>query len=723
MNSTKNEADTPASRSREAIIAELGLTLSRDHHARLRASAISDEVILDRGYFSILSPMHLSLLGLQSGPGPVMAIPEYTIAGNEVRYTLRPDNLWEPGKRYINEAKKESRITASPGAREALLSDSCREVVLVEGGKKADSLTSIGVPACSMPGVWNFGSRPAVGLGVYSDIEALRPNGKTMILGFDSDSRTNSQVMRALHRLTQMLRDRGADVRWAIPPTGEDGQKNGIDDYLASFPEADRLQAFKDLIAEPDEDPLLSAPMSDAGNAERLAHQFAGLVHHVPGVGWHQFDGMRHRRVSAPLSAFTETMRATQEAAAKLRGNDQKRQDLLRWGLQSENIQRANGALKFAEQLMRAEVGDFNQRLDLFNCLSGTIDLKTGEQHPHSPEDLISQLCPVEFDPEAECPHFEAMLRFALDEDEDQLAYFQRYGGYCLTGETREKQLMFMVGRGDTGKTTVTNTLSELMGLDYATSVDESTLGIGSRKRSGNEATPDVAELLDKRFVKASETPAKLRLNVERVKGWTGSNNIVARQMYREIITFPPRFKLLIETNDFPNMKEGDTPLWNRIHIIEFACVIPKDQQDQDLPEKLRKEFPGILAWMVRGAIEWYRIGLSKPKRMDQTIYDYQVQSDPVVGFIQEHCEIGEGLSMKKERLYQHFKVDAEKGGDLHPITAQQFNRRVQDVFGPMGVYLDGRAWRGIQLAPKDEDAAGSRFSRTRSEDIEEPAA
>jgi putative DNA primase/helicase len=66
-----------------------------------------------------------------------------------------------------------------------------------------------------------------------------------------------------------------------------------------------------------------------------------------------------------------------------------------------------------------------------------------------------------------------------------------------------------------------------------------------------------------------------------------------------------PTHKLWLGANHKPKVNGTDNAIWRRILLIPFSSTIPKNEQDRSLPEKLREELPGILAWAVRGCIEW----------------------------------------------------------------------------------------------------------------------
>ena len=74
--------------------------------------------------------------------------------------------------------------------------------------------------------------------------------------------------------------------------------------------------------------------------------------------------------------------------------------------------------------------------------------------------------------------------------------------------------------------------------------------------------------------------------------------------MRAEWFEFRPSFKLWLSTNHLPQIRGADDAIWNRLQIIPFEVVVPERYQDKDLVRKLRDEYPGILAWAVRGCLK-----------------------------------------------------------------------------------------------------------------------
>ena len=137
-----------------------------------------------------------------------------------------------------------------------------------------------------------------------------------------------------------------------------------------------------------------------------------------------------------------------------------------------------------------------------------------------------------------------------------------------------------------------------------------------------------VARLKGARFVTASETEEGRRLAESLVKDLTGQDTISARFMWAEWFDFKPTHALHLSTNHKPEIRGTDNAIWRRIRLVPWAVTIPPAEQDKKLPQKLREELPGVLAWIVRGCSEWLREGLLAPEEVRQATRAYRAEMD-----------------------------------------------------------------------------------------------
>lgn len=346
--------------------------------------------------------------------------------------------------------------------------------------------------------------------------------------------------------------------------------------------------------------------------------------------------------------------------------------DVVKFAIRSN----CRGALSSMIELAAADVPVMVSELDanakLLNCPNGVIDLKTGEFRAHRQEDNITKLCPTKFDPDATSYQWDRFLESIFD-DELIIQYLQRFFGYCLTGYVSEQILSVLWGTGSNGKSTLLNAIRGTLGEDYSCAAPQSLL---MQKQTEVHPT-ELATLFGKRLVIAQETDQGAKLAESTVKQLTGSDAISARRMREDFWTFTPSHKLLLATNHKPRIKGNDHAIWRRVVLIPFEKQFwnpdkgesgpPELEQKKQLFALLEAEKEGILAWMVRGCVEFHRVGLQIPDKIRAATSEYRKQEDCVGRFIEECCLLGDMYKVKFSDLYNALEKWCNESGDNLP--------------------------------------------------------
>ena len=211
-----------------------------EHLDHLKGSAISLDVIRERGYRSVLGKKELieAHFGRPQQRVPGILIPLHGVDGSVIGHQYRPDHPREDSQRgrpikYENPTGSSVRLDVPPVCLQGL-GDPGRPLWVTEGIKKVDALASAGACAIGLTGVWGFkGKNPLGGTTILADLDYITWKGRLVYLVFDSDASSNPHVKQALARLTEHLERRGAQIRIIELPAGPEGQKVGVDDYLA----------------------------------------------------------------------------------------------------------------------------------------------------------------------------------------------------------------------------------------------------------------------------------------------------------------------------------------------------------------------------------------------------------------------------------------------------------------------------------------------------------
>jgi putative DNA primase/helicase len=334
----------------------------------------------------------------------------------------------------------------------------------------------------------------------------------------------------------------------------------------------------------------------------------------------------------------------------------------------------------------------------LLNCQNGTIDLRTGKLLAHHRNNLCTKEVAIAFDPDAQCPTWSAFLNRVMADNRALVKFLQRAVGYALTGMTTEQVLFFLYGTGANGKSTFIETCRNLVS-DYAQQADFDTF---VPKENGHPRN-DLARLTGARFVAAVEAAQGRQLAENVIKQATGSDTITARFLYREYFEFTPQFKLFLVANHKPVVVGTDEAIWRRIRLIPFTVTIPPDERDKQLLEKLHRELPGILAWAVRGCLDWQRDGLGEPEAVSNATAAYRREMDVMADFIDEHCVLGEHETEDAGLLYEKFKEWSLQNGE-GAATQKKFGAQLRERGFEAGKKRGSRCWFGLRLRHVAED-------------------
>ncbi len=443
----------------------------------------------------------------------------------------------------------------------------------------------------------------------------------------------------------------------------------------------------------------VAALMTDVGNAARLVQRYGNRIRYCYGPEqWLVWDGRRWKidERGMIVRLCKKTALAILDEAKKVEGDAQ--DELIRWAMSSQKRDRLTAMAALAQPDVAVGPDDLDADPWAFNVLNGTIDLRTGEIEPHNQTDLITKLAPVEFDPDATCPRFDAFLERTFAGDVDLIRFVQRWHGHCLSADIREQYLPIYHGEGNNGKSVLLDTLSAVMG-DYAGEAPPDLVTV----RKHPEHPTEIADLLGKRLVIASETERDAELRLQLIKRLTGNARLKARRMRQDYFEFGRTHKMILVTNNRPTIKEDTEAAWRRLRLVPFDVIIPKDERDPDLIRKLSHEYSGILSWMVCGCVDWLREGLTEPDAVTIATEAYRGAANSLDAFLIERCSMADGLMCATSDLLaaygewcaQHRRVPLQGKALAAALKAQ----------GCIPTKVSGqRHWIGLDL---DDDPRG----------------
>jgi len=689
------------------------MTLLTHHEELIRASAIAPEIAAARGYRSITVKAELDKLGFSKRAQvvPGMLIPIRDTTGQIATYQYRPDEppIDKKGKasKYLFPVNSRMVLDIPPAVRDQL-GDPTVPLWITEGSRKNDAAVSAGMCCISLAGVWSFrGRNDKGGITALPDWEYIALNDRAVFICFDSDVMEKREVRQALDRVAAFIKQRGGQVRYVILPPGENGQKTGLDDFLAGGKGVDDLMLLIRSSLPPlepmvEEGTLILDPQDPMPTAEAFVamhHQHGGtrtLHHHrnefFAWTGTH-YQEQDHAGIRAKLYTWLKrAKRITEEGAPPVDFKPTRNKV-------ADVIEALRAVAYLGSEIEPPALLDPNVQIppeNLVSCQNGLLHLPVGKLYSHTPAFFSTFSLPFDYDPDA--PEPVEWLKFLRSlwpqvevngelQDRPEIESLQQIFGLMLTANTNHQKVFMFIGPRRCGKGTIARVLTALLGSRNCAGPTLTSLGqpFGMQKLIGKHC----AIISDLRLGPKSDLAAI----AEKLLSISGQDLMDVDRKFKETWTgyLPTRFLLL--TNELPRIADASGALPGRFIILTFTESF-YGREDMDLGRRLAAELPSILAWAVDG---WTRLEETghfiQPPASRKAMRQLENLASPVAAFIRDRCAVKWPDNAVKDEAGSLPPVEVEttalwfawkqwcNGQEINPGTQPIFGRNLSAAF------------------------------------------
>lgn len=411
-----------------------------------------------------------------------------------------------------------------------------------------------------------------------------------------------------------------------------------------------------------------SGDLSDAVMADRVCSELlSGLYCWSAGMEWLRWTG----QVWEPSTDVEVTEAVRLYVLAEVRatlptvaGNNQARRavtDLMSRGKINNMVQLARGPLL-------VDARRFDSYADLLNTPSGVVDLRDGSMRSHDPGLYFTKITKADYVPDATHPDWDGPAGALQALPPCCQDWFRIRIGQGITGHmTPDDTLLLMQGAGENGKTTVLASIMNAVGAEsFAVDVPKNVL-------VGKSDDPHaLMPFRGARLAVIEELPEGRRLSATRIKETVGTPHMSGRFMYKNLITWKATHSLFLTTNYIPSVAETDHGTWRRLLMLRFPyrfvkpgvpLTRPNDRRgDPHLRVRLmtgRDQATAVLAWAVRGAIEWYRAGQIMPSVPAEVAADteqWRTESDLILAYWRDRLEADPQGWIMSDDLFSDFR-------------------------------------------------------------------
>lgn len=446
---------------------------------------------------------------------------------------------------------------------------------------------------------------------------------------------------------------------------------------------------------------------SDVAMAELFSQHYKNEMRYNPATDWLVWNGrvweMNELAGQQKYIEFlkkvlqcakNELTNAYKEIDVGAKKNDAKIKDaekFFNYTLKMSDGGKIASVLKLARSYLQIDIAELDVDPFELNTPEGIIDLRTGKLNEHKPSSMCTRIANYSPGTEGE-DEWNAFLDIVTQNDNELKHYLQVIGGAIVIGKVYNESLVIAYGGGSNGKSTLFNTIFEVLG-DYSGKIPAESLTTRVKN-----AKVDLAELLGKRFILASETEEGQRLSISMLKQIASVDRISAEKKYHDPFSFIPSHTIILYTNFLPRVGSIDDGTWRRIKVAPFKAVIKNPKRDY--AEKLLKmSSKAVMKWLVEGAKLFIESEYELPKcqAVEDAIKTYKEENNWVEHFLNDCCllegKVAGGL------LFKIYRQWANEVGEF-PRRSRDFAEALKAAGFVSKKTSKENQWIGISINP-----------------------
>lgn len=341
-----------------------------------------------------------------------------------------------------------------------------------------------------------------------------------------------------------------------------------------------------------------------------------------------------------------------------------------------------------------------NQKAEVFDCLrditecktqadaryiafrNGVLDIVTGQMQPFSPDLVITNQIPWDYNPEAYSELADDTLNKLACGDQPIRALLEECIGYCFYRANDYKKSFMLTGKGNNGKSTFLDCVKAILGDRNISALDLKELGDRFSTSMMFGKLANIGDDIGDDFLQGSQ--------VATFKKVVSGNRIKAERKGQDPFEFNPYVKLLFSANDIPRMKDKTGAVLRRLVIIPFNArftkYLPSGEIDPDYNPKIRYELveQSSVEYLIRVGVEGLKRiienqGFSKSDATEQMAEEYDLMNNPIKGFFAEQEE-GYIFRETVQDIFTRYQLYCNDCG-IKPETKISFGKTVAEMF------------------------------------------
>jgi putative DNA primase/helicase len=319
---------------------------------------------------------------------------------------------------------------------------------------------------------------------------------------------------------------------------------------------------------------------------------------------------------------------------------------------------------------------------DILVLANGTLEVSSREFREHRRDDHATAALPYDYDPDADCEVFRAVVGKAVP---DAVGFLQEFAGYCLTPDTSLETALWFKGPRGSGKSTIIEGLVAMLGSKHGV------LGLGEI-----ESSPfALSRIPGKTLLVSTEQPSSYLRSTHVIDALISGESIIMDRKHRDAEEVTPTAKIVWAMNEAPRIANTTSGIFRRVKIVEFPAL--KGKRDPEVKEWVKAEGAGILNWALEGLARLReRGGFEFPESVVTATAEFEKANDLPAQFVEEECIVGPAKEIPANLLYSRYKSWCEDNGH-RPMSNNRVGEEWKRLgFSPYKGTGGRRFWQGV---------------------------
>lgn len=306
---------------------------------------------------------------------------------------------------------------------------------------------------------------------------------------------------------------------------------------------------------------------------------------------------------------------------------------------------------------------------------NGIYDINSDELRSFSPDFIITNLIPHEYNSEAYSDVLDKMLDKLSVNDTEVRSLLEELVGYCFYRKSIFRAAFFLTGDGSNGKSTFLSMLEDVLGYDNRCSIDIRSLGERFRPVELFGKLANIADDISDEYIRDSAM-FKKAVTGETIAGEFKGQNV---------FSFTPYATNIYSVNEMPRIKDAGGATTDRMIRVPFDARFSRDDADYDPHIKTKLEDEAVMEYMILLGVQGLKRvlgnnGFTTPKRCIDALTEYRKENDPVLQFFDD-LNVDDVLNHSVSEVYTRYTTFCSEGC-YQPMSKTMFGKRVRKVFG-----------------------------------------